>query len=40
VQNFSLPELSLNWVTGMLVSAMAALGIGVLGLGGKKALVG
>jgi len=40
VQNFSLPELSLNWVTGMLVSAMAALGIGALGLGGKKALVG
>jgi len=38
-QNFSLPEQSLNWVTGMLVAATAVLGIGALGLGGKK-LVG
>ena len=35
-QSFSLPEQSLNWVTGMLVATMAVLGIGALGLGGKK----
>jgi len=38
-QNFSLPEQSLNWVNSMLVAAAAVLGIGALGLGGKK-LVG
>jgi len=35
-QNFSLPELSLNWVMAAGASIVAILGIGALGLGAKK----